>query len=71
LNRAVMNARAFGALTLNDALKMATVNPARVLGMWNLGSLNDGADADVVLMDERGEILLTMVTGQVVYQKDG
>lgn len=71
LNRAVMNARAFGALTLNDALKMATVNPARVLGMWNLGSLNDGADADVVLMDERGEILLTMVTGQIVYQKDG
>lgn len=67
LNRAAMNARAFGALTLNDALKMATVNPARVLGMWNIGSLNDGADADVVLMNEAGEVLLTMVAGQVVY----
>jgi N-acetylglucosamine-6-phosphate deacetylase len=70
LNRAVMNARAFGALTLNDALKMATVNPARVLSAWNIGSLNDGAEADVVLMDETGNVLLTMVSGQVVYRGD-
>lgn len=70
LNRAVMNARAFGALTLNDALKMATVNPARALRLWNLGSLNDGAEADVVLMDESGNVVLTMVAGHIVYQKD-
>lgn len=69
LNRAVMNARAFGALTLNDALKMATVNPARALGAWNIGSLNDGADADIVLMDAVGNIALTMVAGQVVYRR--
>ncbi|MBM3130908.1 MAG: N-acetylglucosamine-6-phosphate deacetylase [Chloroflexi bacterium] len=69
LNRAVLNARAFGALTLNDALKMATVNPARVLGLWNVGSLNDGADADLVLMDDAGNIALTMVAGQVVYER--
>jgi len=67
LNRAVMNARAFGGLTLNDALKLATVNPARVLGAWNVGSLNDGADADLVLLDDAGEVALTMVAGQVVH----
>lgn len=71
LNRAVVNARAFGALTLNEALKMATVNPARALGLWNLGGLNDGAAADVVLMDEQGEIELTMVAGEIAYRKDG
>lgn len=70
LNQAVMNARAFGALTLNDALKMATVNPARVLGIWNLGSLNDGADADVVLMDEHGHVELTMIAGEIAFRKD-
>jgi len=69
LNRAVMNARAFGGLTLNDALKLATVNPARVLGAWNVGSLNDGADADIVLLDDSGEVALTMVAGQVVYRR--
>lgn len=69
LNRAVMNAHAFGALTLNDALKMATVNPARVLGLWNVGSLNDGADADIVLMDDAGNIALTMVAGQIAYPR--
>lgn len=68
LNRAVMHARAFGALTLNDALKMATVNPARVLDLWNVGSLNAGADADLALMEEGGNIALTMIAGRVVYQ---
>lgn len=68
LNRAVLNARAFGALTLNDALKLATINPARALGMWNIGSLNDGADADIVLMDDAGNVALTMVAGRVAYQ---
>lgn len=68
LNRAVMNAREFGALALNDALKMATTNPARVLGLWNIGSLNAGADADIVVMDDAGNIALTMVAGQVVYR---
>jgi N-acetylglucosamine-6-phosphate deacetylase len=67
LNRAVMNARAFGALTLNEALQMATVNPARALGLWNIGSLNDGASADVALIDELGKVQLTMVAGRVVY----
>lgn len=66
LNRAVMNARAFGTLSLNDALKMATTNPARVLGLWNVGGLNVGADADIVVMDDAGNVSLTMVAGKIV-----
>lgn len=68
LNRAVMNARTFGALSLNDALKMATTNPARVLGLWNIGGLNAGADADIVVMDNAGNVALTMVAGNVVHR---
>jgi N-acetylglucosamine-6-phosphate deacetylase len=68
LNRAVMNACVFGALSLNDALKMATTNPARVLGLWNIGSLNVGADADIVVMDDAGDVSLTMVAGNIVYR---
>jgi len=40
-----------------------------VLGAWNVGSLNDGADADIVLLDDSGEVALTMVAGQVVYRR--
>ncbi len=69
LNRAVMNAREFGALSLNDALKMATLNPARVLGLQNIGAIAVGADADVVVVDDAGNIALTMAAGEVVYQE--
>ena len=69
LNRAVMNARAFGNLALNDALKMATQNPARVLGLSNKGQLVSGADADVVVMDDAGEVSITVVRGEIVFNK--
>jgi N-acetylglucosamine-6-phosphate deacetylase len=68
MNRAVMNAVKFGALSLNRALTMATVNPARMLGLANKGRLAVGADADVALMDQAGNVSLTMVQGHVVFQ---
>jgi N-acetylglucosamine-6-phosphate deacetylase len=68
LNRAVMNARAFGDLSLNVALKMATQNPARILGLSNKGHLVAGADADVVVMDDAGDVMMTMVHGETVYR---
>lgn len=68
LNRAVMNAREFGNLSLNDALKMATTNPAHILGFSNIGTLDPGADADVVVMDNVGNVSLTMVAGKIVYR---
>ncbi|MBI5649602.1 MAG: N-acetylglucosamine-6-phosphate deacetylase [Chloroflexi bacterium] len=67
LNRAVMNARAFAQIALNDALKLATENPARALGLSTLGALAPGMDADVIVMRESGEIALTMVAGEIVF----
>jgi N-acetylglucosamine-6-phosphate deacetylase len=69
LNRAVINARTIGSLHLNDALKMATVNPARLMRLWNIGSLNAGADADLAVMDADGNVSLTMVAGEIVYRR--
>ncbi len=67
LNRAVVNARQFGEIAFGDAVAMATLNPARVLGLASRGELRAGADADVtVLNEETGEVLLTMVGGEVV-----
>jgi N-acetylglucosamine-6-phosphate deacetylase len=68
MNRAMTNAREFGALSLNDALKLATVNPARALGLSKKGMLAVGADADVVVMDDAGNVALTMVAGERVGQ---
>jgi len=68
LNRAVMNARAFAGLSWSDALAMATLNPARALGMASKGVLASGADADLIVMDETGAVALTMANGEIVFQ---
>lgn len=52
LDRAVRNLVALG-VPLADALRMATLNPARRLGLENRkGHLAPGLDADVVFLDE-------------------
>ena len=68
MNRAVMNLSAFTGLSMNNALQLGTVNPARALGWSNKGWLGIGSDADVAVMDERGNVLLTMVEGEIVYK---
>jgi N-acetylglucosamine-6-phosphate deacetylase len=52
LDRAIRNIVALG-IPLHDALRMLTVNPAKLLGIeFKKGALRVGADADIVLLDE-------------------
>jgi N-acetylglucosamine-6-phosphate deacetylase len=53
LDRALRNIIGLGA-PVADALRMLTLNPAKLLGIeFKKGSLRTGADADIVLLDER------------------
>jgi N-acetylglucosamine-6-phosphate deacetylase len=53
LDRALRNIVALGA-SLCDAVRMLTLNPATLLGLeFKKGALRAGADADIVLLDER------------------
>ncbi len=64
LNRAVINARAFASIGFSEALAMATSNPARLLKLEISGTLHEGAEADIVIMDERtGQVQRTIVGG--------
>ncbi len=52
LDRALRNIVALG-ISLPDAVRMLTVNPATLLGIeFKKGALRIGADADIVLLDE-------------------
>ena len=52
LDRAVRNMRDFLHLPLEEVIQMATLNPARMIGIDDRkGCLQAGADADLVLMD--------------------
>jgi N-acetylglucosamine-6-phosphate deacetylase len=56
LDRALRNVVALG-ITLQDAVRMLTENPAKLLGIeFKKGALRTGADADIVLLDENLQI---------------
>lgn len=56
LDRALRNVVGLGA-SLADAVRMLTLNPASLLGIeFKKGSLRVGADADILLLDERLQV---------------
>lgn len=63
---ALRNVMSFARLNFQDSIRLATVNPARVLGLENRkGVLKPGADADVAVFSPSGEVRKTIVRGQV------
>lgn len=55
--------------SLAEAVKMASLNPALIIGVADRkGSLEPGKDADLVIVDEDMNVYLTMVKGREVYR---
>ncbi|MCX8512931.1 MAG: amidohydrolase family protein, partial [Chthoniobacteraceae bacterium] len=53
---------------LFEAVKMATLNPARALGLEDqIGILTEGALADLVVLEEGLSVSMTFVNGQRVF----
>ena len=67
--RAVRNAVKFGGIALDQAVRMASTVPARLLGDRRRGRLSVGARADLVAFDRQFRVLLTIVGGRVAYQR--
>lgn len=70
MDRAVRNIRSWAHLTLPQAVQLATVNPARELGLNDRGTLEPGKRADITVFDEDFRILGTYVKGSAVYTTD-
>lgn len=56
-------------LSLEEAVKMVSVNPARTLGLYDRGVLEYGKRADIVVLDHHFNVLMTMIDGKVVYKQ--
>jgi N-acetylglucosamine-6-phosphate deacetylase len=55
-------------VSLTDAVKMATIVPARIIGVdKQKGSLVPGKDADIVIFDDKINIDKTIIHGDVLY----
>lgn len=65
LDRAVRNLMEFVGAPLPNAVRAASQNPARVTGVsGRKGALVEGADADIVVLTPRGEVIKTIVRGR-------
>lgn len=70
LDRLVGNVARWLSLRLEEAVLMATLNPAAVLGMADRkGRIAEGADADLVVLDEGLEVAMTFVRGEKVFSR--
>ena len=69
LDRAVVNVARWTNVGLGGAWQMASLNPARQLGMeGRVGRIAPGYDADLTAMDTSGQVIMTMVGGEIVYR---
>lgn len=70
LKSALLNSAEFTGKTWQDLLPSATSVPAESLGMKDqIGVIEPGAFADLVIMDDQLEPQLAMVSGQIAFQK--
>jgi N-acetylglucosamine-6-phosphate deacetylase len=63
LDRAVRNVMDFAGYTLQQAVRLATANPARALGV-SAGRLQPGARADLAVLSPAGEVIRTVLGGR-------
>lgn len=70
LNTAVKNMMDWTDVTISQAINMASLNPARVLGMeMEIGSIQVGKLANLVVLDRDFQIEDTLVRGKSVLKK--
>lgn len=69
LLRGVVNFAEFSGKSFAYALRMATENPARQMGIWQkTGSIEPGKAADIVAVDKEYNVVFSMVNGRIALQ---
>jgi N-acetylglucosamine-6-phosphate deacetylase len=72
MNRLVRNLVKLVGLSIPEAVKLVTLNPARFQGLdHRLGILAKGKEADLTIFDRDLNIRATFVNGALVYEKEG
>ena len=66
MDRAVRNVMQFARWDLQQAVRLASLNPARVAQLVDRGKLEAGARADIVVLTSTGEVQATIVRGSLL-----
>lgn len=71
MNQAAQHMMSFTGCSMQEIVQMTSANPAKALGLYNRkGSIRVGKDADLVVLDEQGEVQLTLCKGVAVVRKE-
>jgi len=71
LKKGVQNIINEVGLSIKDAFRLGSLNPATAAGLENeLGSLRPGKRADLIIIDEDINLFMTMVGGKIVHETD-
>ncbi len=72
LNRSVERMMQFGGIDMLKAVEMASNTPATAIGIdKHTGSIEEGKNADLVVMDDDFNVKYTLCEGRIVYQAEG
>lgn len=63
--QAVRNMIKFAGLSIPEAIRMASLTPARILGLPGKGRIAEGYDADLVLLSRNLEPQLVLIEGEI------
>lgn len=67
---ALKNMLAFTGAAVEDVVRMGAVNPARRCGVYKRkGSLEEGKDADILILDENNDLVMTVCRGRTAFRK--
>ncbi|MDF2535283.1 MAG: nagA, partial [Bacillales bacterium] len=70
MSEAIRNISNFTGLPLEEVIKFATETPAKQFGIFDRkGSIAIGKDADITVMDDHFNVLLTICRGKIAFQK--
>ena len=70
MDAAIRNVIEYTGCTLADALAMASATPARVLGLEKKGRIEEGGDADLLVLDKALRVEMTIAHGEIVYERN-
>lgn len=69
-DKLVRNMIRLADVSLLDAVRMASANPARMARLEGRGHIREGGYADILIFDDDIHVSLTMVNGQVVFDEN-
>ncbi|RYL90322.1 N-acetylglucosamine-6-phosphate deacetylase [Sporolactobacillus sp. THM7-4] len=72
MDTAIKNMLTFTDATIEDIVQMGAVNPALQCGVFDRkGSLEEGKDADLIILDGDNRLVMTVCRGEIAYKAEG